>query len=66
MPAKSKKQQKTAGMALAMKRGQMPHKPGPAHEMMMSMGESELHKMASTKRKGLPVRAKGKRHGGKK
>lgn len=61
MPAKSKKAQRTAGRALAMKRGEMPHKPGPAHEMSKSMSTSELHKMASVKRKGLPTRARKKR-----
>lgn len=48
MPAHSSKQQTAASMALAMKRGEMPHKPGPAHEMMKSMSASQLHHYASS------------------
>lgn len=54
MPAKSKSQQKAAGAALSAKRGDTPKSKlkGPAKQMASSMSESELHKMASTKRKG--------------
>ncbi len=44
----SKQQQKTAGVALAMKRGEIPKTPGtPAYDMMRSMSEAELRDMAS-------------------
>lgn len=54
MPAKSKSQQKAAGAALSAKRGDTPESKlkGPARSMEKSMSESELEKMASTKRKG--------------
>jgi hypothetical protein len=55
MPAKSAAQQKAAGAALSAKRGDTP-KSGlkGASKSMMSMSETELKKMASTKRKGKP------------
>ncbi len=44
----SRQQQKTAGVALAMKRGEIPKTPGtPAYDMMRSMSEAELRDMAS-------------------
>jgi hypothetical protein len=44
----SKQQQKTARIALAMKRGEMPKTPWtPAYEMMRSMSEEELRDMAT-------------------
>lgn len=54
MPAKSKAQQKAAGMALSAKRGDTPKSDlkGPAKGMYESMSEKELDDMASTKRKG--------------
>lgn len=55
MPAKSAAQQKAAGAALAAKRGDAPKtKLQGASKSMMSMSETELEKMASTKRKGKP------------
>jgi len=59
MPAKSKSQQKAAGAALAAKRGdeKVSELKGPAKSMYKSMSEDELHKMASSKRKGKPEHA---------
>ncbi|UZF93401.1 DUF3008 family protein [Bosea sp. NBC_00550] len=56
MPAKSAAQQKAAGAALAAKRGDMKKSElkGASKSMEKSMSESELDKMASTKRKGKP------------
>lgn len=56
MPAKSAAQQKAAGAALSAKRGDTPKRElkGPARSMEESMSESELERMASTKRKGKP------------
>ena len=56
MPAKSKAQQKAAGMALAAKRHEIPESrlKGAAKGMEESMSEKELDEMASTKRKGKP------------
>jgi Protein of unknwon function (DUF3008) len=59
MPAKSKKQQMAAGAALAAKRGDKPKSSlkGASKQMVESMSETELKKMASAKRKKLPKRA---------
>ena len=59
MPAKSKAQQKAAGAALAVKRGDQSARKlkGASKEMAESMSEKELTEMASTKRKGKPERA---------
>ena len=59
MPAKSKKQQMAAGAALAAKRGDKPKSSlkGASKQMADSMSETELKKMAGTKRKKLPKRA---------
>jgi len=58
MPAKSKAQQEAAGAALAAKRGERSKSSlKGASKSMMSMSEKELHKMASTKRKGKPEHA---------
>jgi len=59
MPAKSKQQQKAAGAALAAKRGEQPKSKlrGASRQMVKSMSEDELEKMASVKRKKLPRRA---------
>ena len=56
MPAKSKKQQRAAGVALSAKRGEtkMSSLKGASKEMAESMTESELRELASTKRKDLP------------
>jgi len=56
MPAKSQAQQKAAGAALAAKRGEMKASKlkGASKSMAKSMSEAELHKMASTRRKGKP------------
>jgi len=68
MPAKSKKQQKAAGMALAAKRGEIsPNKlKGSAKQMYKSMTQKQLKEYAETKRKGLPTRVKKKKKGDKK
>jgi hypothetical protein len=59
MPAKSKKQQMAAGAALAAKRGEKPKSSlkGASKQMVESLSETELKKMASVKRKKLPKRA---------
>ncbi|RXF67832.1 DUF3008 family protein [Hansschlegelia zhihuaiae] len=56
MPAKSQAQQKAAGAALAAKRGDVKKSDlrGASKSMVESMSETELEKMASTKRKGKP------------
>jgi hypothetical protein len=58
MPAKSKAQQKAAGAALAAKRGEVKKSTlkGASRGMVESMSETELRKMAKTKRKGKPER----------
>ena len=63
MPAKSKAQQRAAGMALAAKRGDIPENrlKGAAKGMEQSMSEKELDKMASTKRKGKPEHVSDKK-----
>jgi hypothetical protein len=67
MPAKSKQQQKAAGAALAAKRGEQPKSKlrGASREMVESMSEDELEKMASAKRSKLPRRAAGGKSRGK-
>ena len=61
MPAKSAAQQKAAGAALAAKRGERSKSSlkGASKSMALSMSEKELHKMASTKRKGKAEHAHG-------
>jgi len=56
VPAKSKAQQMAAGAALSAKRGERSKGSlkGASKQMAQSMSESELKKMASTKRKGKP------------
>jgi hypothetical protein len=56
MPARSKKQQMAAGAALSAKREEAPKAKlkGASKEMYESMTESELRKLAKTKRKNLP------------
>lgn len=60
MPAKSKKQQMAAGAALSAKRGEKPKSQlkGASRQMVKSMSERELERMASAKRKKLPVRSR--------
>jgi hypothetical protein len=56
MPAKSKSQQKSAGAALAAKRGETKKSElkGASRSMYESMNEEQLRDMAATKRKGKP------------
>lgn len=56
MPAKSAAQQKAAGAALAAKRGELGKSrlQGASKSMEKSMNETELERMASTRRKGKP------------
>ncbi len=63
MPARSKVQQKAAGAALSVKRGETPKRKlrGASKQMVESMSEAELEKLAHTKRKGLPSRKQPKR-----
>jgi hypothetical protein len=62
MAAKSKKQQMAAGAALSAKRGERSRKSlkGASKQMVGSMSEIELRKIAATKRKKLPRRASKK------
>ena len=61
MPAKSASQQKAAGAALSAKRGDTPKSKlkGASKQMVSSMSEKELEKMASTRRKDKPEHVKG-------
>jgi Protein of unknwon function (DUF3008) len=63
MPAKSKKQQMAAGVALAAKRRERSKKSlrGASKSMYKSMSQKELRRMAKTKRKGKPTRVRRKR-----
>ena len=56
MPAKSAAQQKAAGAALSAKRGDTPKSKlkGASKQMVESMSDKELEKMAHTKRKSKP------------
>ncbi len=58
MPAKSKKQQMAAGIALAAKRGKRSKSSlrGASRGMYESMDNEELEKLAHTKRKKLPTK----------
>ena len=60
MPARSKKQQKAAGAALAAKRGEQKKSSlkGPSRKMAESMSEKQLRDLAKTKRKKLPTKKK--------
>jgi len=60
MPAKSKKQQKAAGAALAAKRGERSKSSlkGASRQMAKSMSEKQLRDFAKTKRKKLPTKKK--------
>ncbi len=59
MPAKSKAQQKAAGVALSAKRGETKKSnlKGASKSMAESMDEQKLDEMASTRRKGKPDHA---------
>lgn len=56
MPAKSAAQQKAAGAALSARRGDTPRSElkGASKQMVESMTEKQLEKLAHTKRKGKP------------
>jgi hypothetical protein len=56
MPARSKAQQKAAGMALAARRGELEPSAlrGAAREMYDSMSEEQLEEFAATRREGKP------------
>jgi hypothetical protein len=58
MPAKSKKQQMAAGVALSAKRGETPPSKlrGASKQMYSSMDTEELRTIARTARKRLPDR----------
>lgn len=58
MPAKSKKQQMAAGVALSAKRGKRPKSTlkGASRDMAESMDEKQLEELAKTKRKKLPTK----------
>ncbi len=58
MPAKSKVQQKAAGAALAVKRGERKKSElkGASKEMVDSMTEQQLRELATGKRTGKPER----------
>jgi hypothetical protein len=60
MPAKSKKQQQAAGVALAAKRGKKKKSElkGPAKSMYESMSKEQLEEMAEGSRKSKPKRKK--------
>ena len=62
MPAKSKAQQKAAGAALAVKRGEakVSDLKGASRSMEKSMNEKELEELTSTKRQGKPGHVEGK------
>lgn len=62
MPAVSKAQQRSAGMALSARRGEISPDElwGAAEQMFLSMTIRELEEFAGTKRKGLPEKKKGK------
>lgn len=59
MPAKSKAQQKAAGAALSVKRGDTKKSDlkGSSKSMAESMSEKQLEELASTNRKGKPEHA---------
>jgi len=63
MPAKSKKQQMAAGVALAAKKGERKKSSltGASKDMYGSMSKAELRRMAKTKRKGKPTMKTKKR-----
>lgn len=59
MPAKSQKQQKLFGIALAIKRGELPKSYSKiALKLAKTLSEKKLREFAKTKRKRLPVKVK--------
>ncbi|WP_196259455.1 DUF3008 family protein [Pelagibacterium limicola] len=60
MPAQSKAQQKAAGAALSVKRGDTPKSQlkGASREMADSMSKKQLEELAATSRKKLPNKKK--------
>ena len=64
MPVKSAAQQKAAGAALAVKRGEQPKSKlkGASRGMVKSMSEPELEALAKTKRKGKPEHVASRSH----
>jgi len=59
MPAKSKAQQREAGIALAAKRGDIPKsKLRGASKEFAKLSNKQLREFAETKRKGLPTKVK--------
>lgn len=69
MPSTSKSQQNAAGIALAVKRGELPKSKlkGSSLQMYESMTTEELEEFAGTKTKGLPEKkAKKKKSSPKK
>lgn len=59
LPARSAAQQKAAGAALSAKRGDTPKRQlKGASKSMISMSETQLEEMASTKRRGKPEHVK--------
>lgn len=63
MPARSKKQQMAAGVALSVKEGETKKSTlkGASKQMYESMTKKELREFASTKRTGLPTKIKAKK-----
>lgn len=62
MPAKSKKQQRAAGIAYAVKKGRLPKSSlRGSSRAMYKMSVKSLRKFAATKRKGLPDKKKRRR-----
>ena len=61
MPARSKAQQRAAGVALSAKRGEtkISELKGASKDMYRSMTEAELEELASTDHAGLPERGEG-------
>ena len=61
MPARSKAQQRAAGVALSAKRGEtkISELKGASKDMYRSMTEAELEELASTDHAGLPERVEG-------
>ena len=62
MPAKSRTQQRLAGMAVAYLKGTLKSKASKAVKRMASMGKSDLLGFARTKHAGLQERIGRKRH----
>lgn len=62
MPATSKAQRRTAGMATAIQEGKLNPQPGtPSAKMAASMKPSDLNEFATTPEKGLPKQAPKRR-----